>query len=138
MNELDMTEAQETQARRPLSVILILVGGAFVLVGLAWGRAFVGHIAAGTLTGFEEWRAGAYTITYLAAGVGMMLHTRWAPWAAAAWAVVTVSQFIYPPTPRDEVPLYAQIAVALIVLFWTLGLVSYVRRRTRPLENDPG
>lgn len=137
MNEVeDMQPAEEQPAKRGVSAILIVIGGGFILLGLVWGWEFTKTIVTGNLDSFEEWRAGAYAVTYLAAGIGMLLHTRWAAWAAAGWGAVTVSQFIYPPAPREQVPLLAQVAVALIVLFWTSGLTFYVRRRTRPLPHD--
>ena len=61
----------------------------------------------------------------------MLLHARWAVFAVAAWAIVAFSQLVYPPIPRDQVPLGGQLALALIALFWMLGLVFFVRRRTR-------
>ncbi len=118
------------------SVILRVVGVGFALLGLAWARAFIGSVAAGGPASFEDWRAGAYALTYLLAGVGMVLHTRWAAVAAAAWGAVTLTQFFYPPIPRSQVPLLAQVAVGLIVIFWTVGLVFYIRRHTRSAPHN--
>ncbi len=120
------------------SVILRVVGVGFALLGLAWTRAFIGSVAAGGPASFEDWRAGAYALTYLLAGVGMVLHTRWAAFAAAAWGLVTLTQFFYPPIPRSQVPLLAQVAVGLIVIFWTVGLVFYIRRHTRSAAHNGG
>jgi hypothetical protein len=61
----------------------------------------------------------------------MLLHARWASYAVGAWGVVAFSQLVYPPIPRDQVPLGGQLALALIALFWMLGLFFYVRRKTR-------
>lgn len=113
------------------SVILRVIGVGFALLGLAWARTFLGTLAAGGPASFEDWRAGAYALTYLLAGAGMVLRTRWAAVAAAAWGAVTLSQFFYPPIPRTQVPLLAQVAVGLIVIFWTVGLVFFIRRHTR-------
>lgn len=138
MNETGSTETPQRQSAGPgFSVILIIVGAGFVLLGLAWAWEFIKTLTAGTLDSFEEWRGGAYAVTYVAAGISMVLHARWAPWAVGAWSALTVSQFVYPAAPREQVPLYAQIAVALIVLFWTAGLTFYVRRRTRALHHHP-
>src|SRR5690606_13807795 len=79
------------------SVILRGIGVGFALLGLAWARTFLGTLAAGGPASFEDWRAGAYALTYLLAGAGMVLRTRWAAGAAAAWGAVTLSQFFYPP-----------------------------------------
>jgi hypothetical protein len=138
MNDTGSTHSPGQTATPGLSVILIIIGAGFALLGLAWGWEFLKTLRAGSLDSLEEWRAGAYALTYLAAGAGMVLHARWAAWAVAAWGAVTVSQFIYPPAPREQVPLFAQVAVALIVLFWTAGLTFYVRRRTRAVHHDSG
>jgi len=136
MNDAGNTAPQEQHEQRGVSVILLIIGAGFVLLGLAWGWEFIKVLTGGTLDTLEEWRGGAYAITYVAAGIGMLLHARWAAWAVVIWSLITVSQFIYPPAPREEVPLYAQIAVALIVLFWTLGLTFYVRRRTHAVHHN--
>ncbi len=120
----------------PRSVILRVLGVVFVLVGLAWVRSFADVVAADTLHTFEGARTGAYALTYLVAGVAMFLHLRWAALAAAAWGIVAFSQLFYPPIPRDQVPLLAQIALALLCLLWMLGLVFYVNRRTRMMTHD--
>jgi len=136
MNDAGNTAPQEQHEQRGVSVILLIIGAGFVLLGLAWGWEFIKVLTGGTLDTLEEWRGGAYAITYIAAGIGMLLHARWAAWAVGIWSLITVSQFIYPAAPREQVPLYAQVAVALIVLFWTLGLTFYVRRRTRAMHHN--
>ena len=120
----------ESSTARP-SLALRILGAIFLILGVAWLPPAVSSLTDGTAATFVGARSCAYAVTYLAAGAGMLLHARWAVFAVAAWAIVAFSQLVYPPIPRDQVPLGGQLALALIALFWMLGLVFFVRRRTR-------
>lgn len=133
--ETDPTHPQRTNRGAP-SVFLRVLGAVFVALGFAWAHAFIGVVQEGAVTTFIGARTGVYALTYILSGVGMFLHARWAALAVAAWAVAAFSQLVYPPIPRASVPLMAQIAIALIALFWMLGLVFYVNRRTRMQRHD--
>lgn len=122
---------EENGSPRRRSIALIVIGVVFTAAGLAWAAAVPDQVRGGTLTGFDGIRTVLYALTYLGAGVGMLLHARWAPAAVGAWAVVAFSQLVYPPIPADRMPMLAQIALGLIALFWMLGLVFFVRHRTR-------
>lgn len=117
--------------QRPRSLILTVIGVLFVGFGLWWTPSFATVVRDGTLATFVGARTAGYVVTYLLAGIGMILHARWAVFAAAAWALLSFSQSIYPPIPRERVPLLAQVAIALISAVWMLGLVFFTYRKTR-------
>src|SRR5688500_18192470 len=118
-------------APRRRSLILTVIGFIFVGLGLWWIPSLLAVIRDGGLDTLVDARIAGYVVTYLLTGAGMILHARWTVFAAAAWAVVSFSQSIYPPIPREQVPLMAQVALALISLVWMLGLVFFTYRKTR-------
>ena len=126
-----MTTDPSEPPARSYSLILRVIGILFLILGAVWLPAAIDQAGAGTLKTFEGARAWAYAATYLAAGVGMTVHARWAAYAVAAWGLVAFTQLFHPPIPRDRVPLAGQIALALIALFWMLGLFFFVLRKTR-------
>lgn len=125
------TDVPSEAPGRSYSLVLRAIGILFLVLGAVWLPAAINGTSAGTLTTFEGARAWAYAATYLAAGVGMIAHARWAAYAVAAWGLVAFTQLFHPPIPRDRVPLAGQIALALIALFWMLGLFFFVLRKTR-------
>ena len=125
------TDVPSERPARSYSLALRAIGIIFLILGVVWLPAAVDQTSAGTLATFEGARAWAYAATYLAAGFGMLMHARWAAYAVAAWGLVAFTQLFYPPIPRDRVPLAGQIALALIALFWMLGLFFFVLRKTR-------
>lgn len=131
MNDQPLATVDSDSPGAARSLALRILGALFIVLGVVWLPTALSHVTAGTAATFVGARSCAYAVTYIAAGAGMLLHARWAAFAVAAWGIVAFSQLVYPPIPRDQVPLGGQLALALIALFWMLGLVFFVRRRTR-------